>query len=147
MSTPQNRITSANRYRVEIDGLPVIYATNASIPEVTATLHKHQPGNQMNPTHGPSTFEVGEFTFRHATGQGNVDVQLVQWFRRVHSQGINEKRNARLVIFDHTGRRPIRTWELRDCLPMSVKPEDHEGETDKTSEFTFTLKPEDFDLF
>lgn len=144
--TPQSRITSANRYRVEIDGFPAINATNATIPETTATLHKHQAGNQRAPQHGPATYEVGEFSFRHATGQGNIDVALAEWFRRVHVDGVVDKRNARLVIFDHTGRTPLRTWLLLSCLPTSIKPEDHEGESDRTSEFTFAIKPEDFRL-
>lgn len=146
MVTPQSRITSSNRFKVEIDGFPAIYATSATIPETTATLHKHQAGNQTSPTHGPATFEVGEFSFRHAHGQGNVDVQLSEWFLRCHELGQVDKRNARLVIFAHNGRTPIRTWQLFDCLPTSIKPEDHEGESDRTSEFTFALKPERFRL-
>lgn len=147
MATPQSKITSANRYKVEIDGIGTIYATNATLPEITATLHKHQSGNQRAPTHGPATYEVGDFSFRHATAQGNIDVQLYEWWRRVHKLGEVDKRNARLVHYDHTGRVVLRTWQLSNCLPLSIKPEDHEGESDRTSEFTFTIKPEDFQVF
>ncbi|HEY9286264.1 MAG TPA: phage tail protein [Pyrinomonadaceae bacterium] len=146
MSTPARRFTSANRYKVEIDGFPAIFATSASIPETTGTLHKHQAGNETAPTFGPATWEVGEFSFRHATAQGNVDVQLSEWFLRVHEQGVVDKRNARLVIYSHDGRTPLRTWQLNNCLPTSIKPEDHEGESDRTSEFTFAIKPERFRL-
>lgn len=141
MSTPQNRITSAAKYRIEIDGLPVIYATEADLPGKKANLHTHQPGNQVNPVYGPSTIEVEEFTFKHATGQGNVDVQMDAWFDRFH-QGLDTKRNARLVIFDKTGRTPIRTWEMLNCCPTMVKPESHSGNSTDTSLFSFTLQPE-----
>lgn len=146
MSTPFSRLTSANRYKVEIDGFPSIHATSADIPEVTANLHTHQAGNQRSPTYGPAHFSVGEFTFRHATAQGNVDVLLMDWWRRVNRLGLVEKRNARVVIFDHTGRTPVRTWLLRDCLPKNVKAGDHAGDSDATSDFSFTLQPEDAEL-
>lgn len=133
--------TSAAKYRVEIDGMPVIYATNAELPEKRANLHTHQPGNQLSATHGSATIQFGEFTFRHATGDGEVDRRMDRWFEDFHA-GRDAKRNARLVIFDRTGRTPLRTWEMIDCLPVMVKPEDHAGDSDRTSEFSFTLQPE-----
>lgn len=146
MATPQSRITSSNRYRVEIDGFPVIYATNADIPEKRANLHTHQAGNQRNPEYGPSTYTVGEFTFRHATAKGNIDVLLDDWFNRVHRLGIDDKRNARVVIYDHSGRTPLRTWALRNCCPSNIKAGDHAGDSNDTSDFSFSLQPEDADL-
>ena len=146
MATPQNRITSANRYRVEIDGMPLIFATQATLPEFKASLHQHQPGNTTNPEYGPSTFTVSEFTFRHATGKNNVDRALMDWVRAFNVDGIEDKRNARVVVYAHNGRVPIRTYELRNCCPISFKPEDHAGNSDNTAEFSFGLQPEDFDL-
>lgn len=138
--------TSANRYRVEIDGFPQIFATNADIPEKRANLHTHQAGNQRNPDYGASTYNVGEFTFRQATAKGNLEVLMDDWFNRVHRVGIEDKRNARVVIFDHTGRTPLRTWQLSNCLITQIKPGDHAGDSNDTSEFSFTLQPEDADL-
>jgi phage tail-like protein len=146
MATPQGRITSANRYRVEIDGIGTISATQADVPELKANLHQHQAGNQRAPEHNPSTYEVGEFSFQHATAKGNVDVQLVEWFRLVHVEGVVIKRNVRVVVFDHTGRLALRTYELRDCLPTQFKPQQHAGKSTDTAEFSFSLQPEDFDI-
>lgn len=135
-------ITSANRFRVEIDGFPTIWATNADIPEKRANLHQHQPGNVRNPEYGASTFNVGEFTFRQATGKSNVEVMMDDWFNRVHELGVEDKRNARVVIFDKTGRTPLRTWQMDNCLITQIKPGDHAGDSNDTSDFSFTLQPE-----
>jgi hypothetical protein len=144
--TPQSRITSANRYRIEIDFMPEIFATQADLPEKKANLHEHQPGTQTHPEYGASTVTVGEFSFRHATGKNNVDRALDQWFNRFHREGIEDKRNARVVVYDHTGRIPLRTYQMRNCCPTTFKGEPHEGRSTDTSEFSFTLQPEDWDL-
>jgi phage tail-like protein len=146
MATPANRLTSANRYRVEIDGMPQISATQATLPDVKANLHQHQAGNQRAAEYGPSTYEVSEFSFRHATGKANVDRALLEWFRAFNVDGVVDKRNARVVVFDHAGRVPLRTYELRNCCPASFKPEEHAGNSTNTAEFNFSLQPEDFDI-
>jgi hypothetical protein len=146
MSTPQNRITSANRYRVEIDGLPTIYATQADLPEKKAGLHEHQAGTQVLPEYGPSTVTISEFTFRHATGKNNVDRSLMIWFNSFNIDGLPDKRSARVVQYDHTGRVPLRTYELFNCCPSSYKPEQLAGKSNDTAEFSFSLQPEDFDI-
>lgn len=134
--------TPASKFRVEIDGFPTIYATQADLPEKRAELHRHQPGNQRSPEYGPSSVTVGEFTFRHATGHGNVDLLMMRWFDNFHS-GLEGKRNARCVIYDAAGRTPVRTWEMLNCCPTMVRPENHAGNSNDVSEFSFTLQPED----
>lgn len=146
MATPQNRITSANRYRVEIDGMPVIFATRADLPDIKANLHDHQAGNEMSKEYGPSSYEVSEFTFTHATGKNNVDRALLVWFNLFNKEGVADKRNARVVVYDHTGRIPFRTYQLSNCCPSSFKPEQHAGNSNDTATFTFGLQPEDFDI-
>ncbi len=134
-------ITSASKYRIEIDGFPVIHATKATLPAKKHTPHTHQPGNQRLPDHGPSNVEIEEFTFEHATGNGNVDRLFDAWLENV-TAGLDFKRNARCVIFDRTGRTPLRTWEMQGCLPTSIKPEDHTGGSNDTSLFSFSLQPD-----
>ncbi|HEV2761888.1 MAG TPA: hypothetical protein VGV38_02745 [Pyrinomonadaceae bacterium] len=133
--------TAAAKYRLEIDGFPVIFATNCTLPAKSANLHSHQPGNQLSPEYGSATVTIEELTFRVATGHNQVDRLMDRWFDLFH-RGLDTKRNARLVIFDRTGRTPLRTWEMDNCCPKAVQPEEHAGDSDATSEFTFTLQPE-----
>lgn len=133
--------TSSSRYRLEIDGFPVIFATNATLPAKKGNLHTHQPGNQLSPEYGSATVTIEELTFRVATGNGEVDRLMDRWFDNFH-RGLDGKRNARLVIYDRTGRTPLRTWQMDNCCPTGVQPEEHAGDSDRTSEFTFTLQPE-----
>ena len=145
MATPANRLGSAARYKIEIDGFPTIYADNADLPEATAKPHSYQAGNELVPRFGPATYTVGEFVFRHATALGNVDVLMAQWFKDFH-RGAQGKKNARCIFYGPDRRTPLRTYEMLDCFPTAVKPEEHAGDSEETSRFSFTLQPEDFNL-
>jgi hypothetical protein len=138
-------ITSASKYRVEINGFPVIKASKATLGAKKHTPHKHQSGNVRLPEQGPSNLEIEESTFEHATGDGNIDRLFDAWIDNV-ANGLDGPRNARVVIFDKTGRIPLRTWELIGCLPTSIKPEDHSGGSNDTSLFSFSLQPDDMRL-
>jgi len=134
--------TSASRYLVEIDGFEKIYATKATLPSYKHTPHTHQPGNQRMPEHGVGNFEVEAFSFSHATGNGQVDRQVYSWMKGVE-KGLDDKRNARVVIFDKTGRTPLRTIELIGCLPTMFQQEELSGDSSDTAEFSFELQPDE----
>jgi hypothetical protein len=135
--------SSEGRFLVEADGVTAITATEATVGGLKHTPHKHQPGNQPNPTLGRGNFEVEEMSFKHATAVGAAGAQLRQWLMD-YARGLTvQKRNFRFIVMDEAGRVPVETTELLDCVPTLYKPEPHTGSGTNVSQFSFSLLPTD----
>lgn len=131
------------RFILEIDGIRAVVATEATPPGYKHTAVKYQPGNQSMPIHVRGNSEIEECSFKHARGIGQVGQQLVAWLRAFASGAVVERRNARFITMDETGRTPIETWELIGCVPTMYKPETSSGTGTNVASFTFSLQPSD----
>jgi phage tail-like protein len=137
------RPPAEGRFIVEINGIRAIVATEATPPGFKHTPVKYQPGNQHMPTYVRGNSEIEEFTFKHARAVGQVGQQLVGWLRAWASGTAVERLTARFITMDETGRTPVETWELVDCLPTQYKPETSSGTGTNVAAFTFGLQPSD----
>lgn len=140
---PIQRPVAEGRFILEIDGVPAVVAMEATPPGKKHTATKYQPGNQRNPTILPGNYEIEECTFKHARGIGQVGLTLVDWLDGVSSGEFIEYKTARFITMDETGRTPIETWEMTDCLPTMYKPDNVSGTGTGVASFSFSLQPTD----
>jgi hypothetical protein len=141
MSTNFQRPSAEGRYILEIDGIPAIAATEATPPGKKHTAVKYQPGNQPNPIHIRGNYEIEECSFKHARVIGQVGNALVAWLDAFASGDFVELKNARFITLDESGRTPMETWELIDCVPTMYKPDNVSGAGTNVATFSFSLQP------
>jgi phage tail-like protein len=137
------RPVAEGRYILEIDGVQVFAAMEATPPGKKHTPVNYQPGNQRNPQPLPGNFVIEECTFKHAMVINEVGLVLVDWLNGVASGDFVEYKNARFLTLDESGRTPIQTWEMLECLPTMFKPDNVSGTGTNVASFSFSLQPTD----
>jgi phage tail-like protein len=138
---PIQRPSTENRFLLEVDGVTAIVAMEATPPGRKHTPVKYQPGNQSRPIHLRGNTEIEEFTFKHARAIGQVGQQLLTWLIAFDEGDLVETRNVRFITMDETGRTPVETWEMTDCVPTMYKPDSSSGTGNNVASFSFSLQP------
>lgn len=136
------RTVSENRFAVEIDGIPAFKAT-----KLTGGEEKHEPvktmvGNDPYALLGRGKVEPEDIVITIPSGlYDNALRALHQWINR-YVDGIDTTpKSARYIQYDDTGRVQLETYEMRDCVPVSLKPDDKTADGSNSSTVTLTVKP------
>lgn len=133
---------SENRFDVEIDGIPAFKAT-----KITGGEEKHEPvktvvGNNPYPLIGRGNVEPEDVVITIPSGLYDNSLRALQIWMTNYFDGVNtDPKSGRYITYDDAGRTPVETWEMRDCVPVSIKPDDKSGDGTNTATVTITLKP------
>lgn len=133
--------THENRYVIEIDGVPVIAASEMTPPDKSHTPVEIYTGNNPMPQLSRGNSKIGDFSIKHAHALNQAGSDLFQWMDDYADGVDNSKRTARIVVMDEDGVTPVDEYELQDCVPTSYKPEAHSAGGTNASMFSFTLRP------
>lgn len=140
MNTP--RAISENRYTVEIDGIPAFKAT-----KFTGGEEKHEPtktmvGNDPYALLSRGKVEPEDVVITIPSGLYDNSLRALHiWLDNYFDGTDTTPRSGRYITFDDGGRIPVETYEMRDCVPVSLKPDDKSGEGSNTATVTLTIKP------
>ena len=141
---PPGQGTTKSRFVVEIDGVSSIRASKvAGLEAIKHTPGKLNLGNEPNARLMRGNYEVGEVTVTHASSLNGSGDEFFQWIRNFVRGTAVERRGARVIQFDEDGTTIVDIWELRRCVPTSIKSEDKEAGSNDPDYFTFGLQPED----
>ena len=141
MANTKNTI-SENRYSVEIDGIPAFKAT-----KVTGGGEEHKPvktmvGNDPYAQIGRGTIEPENVVITIPSGiYDNALRALDAWINRYMDGLDTAPKSGRYILYDDRGRTPVETREMRDCVPVSLKPDDKSAEGTNSATVTLTLMP------
>ncbi len=137
-----SRTIAESRFGVEIDGIPAFKAT-----KLTGGDEKHEPvktmvGNDPYAILGRGKVEPEDVAITIPSGlYDNALRALHQWLNR-YVDGIDTTpKSARYIVYDDAGRTPVETYEMRDCVPISLKPDDKSGDGSNAATVTLTVKP------
>ena len=136
------RTVSENRFAVEIDGIPEFRAT-----KITGGGEKHEAlktrvANNPYPLIGRGNFEAEEIDITIPSGKYDTAIRALQKWVDDFADGVDTNyRSGRYIVFDDNGRTPLETYELRDCVPMSIKPDDKSADGNNTATVTIVLTP------
>ena len=136
------RVMSENRYAVEIDGIPPFRST-----KVTGGSEKHEAvksysSNEPRPRIGRGNTEPGETNITIQSGLFDNAIKAFSKWARDFNNGTDVTcRSGRYITYDETGRTPIETHELLDCIPIEVKPDDKSSDGKNAATVTVTILP------
>jgi hypothetical protein len=139
----QRRPSSENRYSVEIDGIPAFKAT-----KITGGDEKHEPvkvtvGNDPYAKLGRGNVAPEEVQITIPSGLYDGAIKaLAAWLVRYNDGQDTTPKSGRYMTYDDRGKTPIETWELRDCVPIALKPDDKNGDGTNAATVTLTILPE-----
>ncbi|MCP9494289.1 MAG: phage tail protein [Pyrinomonadaceae bacterium MAG19_C2-C3] len=136
------RGTAENRFIFEMDGVDEIRAS-----KVAGLTDDHTPvnialGNTAYDEQVRGRAKVEDVSVTVPSGINDTAIrQLARWHRD-YVDGIDASpRNARLVVLDEAGAVEIETWELIDCVPRSIKPDDRSADGTGAAMTTIIIKP------
>lgn len=138
----QQRTISENRFSVELNGIPAFKAS-----KITGGEEKHEPvkvmvGNDPRPQLGRGNVEPEDIVITIPSGLYDNSIrQLQDWFTRYIDGLDTTPRSGRYITYNDTGRTPVETYELQDCIPVSLKPDDKSADGNNSATVTLTLKP------
>ena len=136
------RAISENRYAVEIDGIPDFKAT-----KVTGGEEKHEPvktmvGNDPYALLARGKVEPEDVVITIPSGLYDNALRALQTWMVNYFDGVDTTpRSARYIVYNDAGKIPVETYEMRDCVPVGLKPDDKSGEGTNTATVTLTIKP------
>jgi phage tail-like protein len=136
------RTISENRFAVEIDGIPGFKAS-----KVTGFGEKHEPvkvnvGNDPYAILGRGNVEPDDIVITIPSGLYDNSLRALQAWVSSYFDGVNTApKSGRCIVYDDAGRTPVETWEMRDCVPLSLNPDDKSADGSNSSTVTLTLKP------
>ncbi len=138
----QSRTISEQRFGVELDGIPTFKAT-----KITGGDEKHEPvktmvGNDPYAQLGRGKVEPGQVEITIPSGlYDNALRALQRWCDRYFDGLDTAPKSGRFITYNDSGRTPVETWELRDCVPVSLKPDDKSADGSNTATVTLTVQP------
>lgn len=136
------RTISENRFGVEFDGIPAFKATKVNIGEDKHDPVKTKIGNNPRSLLGRGNVEQSETTVTIPSGLYDSSLRALQaWFDRYNDGVDTAPKTGRVITYDDTGRTPIETLELRDCVPISLKTDDKSADGNNTATMTLTVMP------
>lgn len=136
------RTISENRFSVELDGIPAFKAT-----KITGGEEKHEPvktnvGNDPYAFLGRGTVEPEDVVITIPSGLYDNALRALQLWITNYFDGVNTApKSGRFITYDDAGRTPVETWELRDAVPVSLKPDDKSADGSNSATVTLTIKP------
>lgn len=136
------RTISENRFSVEIDGIPAFKAT-----KITGGEEKHEPvktmvGNDPYALLGRGKVEPEPVVITIPSGLYDTALRaLGNWMTRYFDGLDTVPKSGRFVTYDDTGKTPVETWEIRDAVPVSLKPDDKSADGSNTATMTLTIQP------
>lgn len=136
------RTISENRYSVELDGIPAFKAT-----KVTGGDEKHEPvktmvGNDPYALLGRGNVKPDDFVITIPSGLYDNAIRALQLWIANYFDGVNTApKSGRYITYDDAGKTPIETFELRDCVPVSLKPDDKSADGSNSATVTLTVTP------
>lgn len=138
-----SRTISENRFSVEIDGIPAFKATKVNGGGEKHNAVKVQVGNDPYAKLGRGSVEPEEVTITIPSGLYDNAIRALQSWCDLYYDGQNTApKNGRWITYDDTGRTPVETWEFRDCVPVSLKPDDKSADGSNSATVTLTVQPE-----
>ncbi len=144
-------MTNEGRFLVEVDGVPSVRAASVSGLRLDHTVTEIGEGNRPNAHLVRGNYSVDDVTIKHGhaiPGAENAAQDIFDWVKGVARGGQPvERRTLRVVLLDEAGIRPIRTYELRRCLPRTFSEDDHNALGNNAATFTFSVKPEDMQVY
>lgn len=138
----QARGVREGNFLVEIDGIDDFRATKLS-----GGVEKQAPvqisyGNDRRKENVPGNVDPEDVTITIASGRNdNAIRQLFRWHDDYKDNIDVEPRSARYVVFDSTGSTPLETYELQDCVPISIGPDNRSADGTGASLVTMVIKP------
>lgn len=141
MGNTKNTI-SENRFGVEINGIPAFKATKISGGEETHEPVETFVGNNAYAFLGRGNVKPENLVITIPSGLFDTALQALDAWLVSYFDGLNTTpRSGRYIVYDDTGRTPVETYEIRDAVPVSLKPEDKSADGNGTATVTLTLKP------
>lgn len=137
------RAISENRFGVEIDGIPAFKAT-----KITGGGETHEPvktmvGNNPYAKLGRGKVEPEPVVITIPSGLYDTAIRALQNWVDQYNDGVNTVvKSGRYITYEDNGRTPIETYELRDCQPISMKPDDKSADGSNAATVTLTIQPE-----
>lgn len=139
------RTISENRFSVEFDGIPAFKATKVNIGEDKHDPVKTKVGNNPRSLLGRGNVEQSETSVTIPSGLYDNSLRALQAWIDAYIEGTTSTSTApktgRVITYDDTGRMPIETIELRDCVPISLKTDDKSADGNNTATMTMTVMP------
>lgn len=136
------RAISENRFSVEFNGIPAFKATKVNIGEDKHEPVKTKVGNNPRSILGRGNIEQSETVITIPSGLYDTSLRALQRWIEGYNDGQNTApKSGRVITYDDTGRTPIETIELRDCVPVSLKSDDKTADGNNTATMTLTVMP------
>lgn len=138
----QPRGIAENRFGVEIDGISDFRASKVSGGGEKQTTVGISFGNDPYKQHVRGSVEPEDVSVTMASGRYDQALrELHQWFGDYYD-GINaEPRSARYIVYDELGSTPVETYELQDCVPVSITPDNRGADGNGAAMVTVIIKP------
>ena len=135
--------TSENRFILELDGVPIIQASEVSGGMLEHTAVKLYESNRANPHLVRGNYEVKDLTVKQGHAINGAGDAFFLWME-LYIKGLDpEKRSCRLIIMDETGLIPDSIYQLTNCVPKQFGPDSHNASGTNPSYFSFVITPED----
>jgi phage tail-like protein len=138
--------TSTGRYLFEFDGIAAIRASEVSGLKKTHDEFELFESNRPNPRIGRGHFKCEPVSVKHGHALNETGDEFFLWMELFIKGDSIERRGGRLIELDEDGDTPVATWELFDCIPISIAQENNTGGGKDASYFTFVIRPEDLEL-
>lgn len=138
--------TSTGRYVFEFDGISAIRATEVSGIKKTHEEFELHESNRPNPRIGRGHFKCEPITIKHAHALNSTGDEFFLWIELFLKGDSIERRGGRCIEFDEDGQSPVQTWELFDCIPISIAQETNSSGGKDASFFTVVIRPEDLEM-
>lgn len=136
------RTISENRFSVELDGIPGFKAS-----KITGGEEKHEPvktnvGNDPYALLGRGNVEPESVVITIPSGlYDNAIRALGLWISNYFDGVSTAPKSGRYIVYDDAGRTPVETWEIRDAVPVSLKPDDKSADGKGSASVTLTIQP------
>ena len=140
------RGTSEGRYLFEFDGITAIRSTEVNGLKKTHEEFELPESNKGNPHLGRGHFKCEPIKVKHGHALNSTGEEFFQWMELFIKGDSVERRGGRLVVLDEDGISPVSIYELFDCVPISFEAETHTAGGKNASYFSFTIRPEDWEL-
>ena len=134
---------SAGRYLFELDGITAIRASDVSgIKKIHEEFEIYE-SNRPNPIIGRGHFKCETITVKHAHALNGTGQEFFRWMQDFITGAKVERRSGRCIQLDEDGLTPIKTWELMECIPISIEQETNTGGSKEGNYFKFAIRPTD----
>jgi phage tail-like protein len=142
-----DRTISENRFGVELDGIAAFRASKITGGEETHESVETTVGNDPRPRLGRGNIKTENVVITIPSGLYDEAIRALHAWIKAYFDGVNtEPKSGRRITYDDAGRVPVETWEMQDCVPISLKPDDMTGDGNNTATVTLTIKPYKMEL-